>query len=210
MLDGRMGGGSASSFLIAFESLKKPQPAIAPARGRPRALQTSVQACQDAAYALPPTRLRASFHPSCCRLSAEVLFQERPCAGARTAGRCVSLSGGGQFALRFLSRCDSCFRRRSAILFDVGTPARRTAVNQLDQPRFGRPAELQQTLALEVQARPRAPRTVSSIAARCSRSRLAAAALRGWRMTRPVGNENPWMASITFALATITGGPPLR
>src|SRR5436309_5619055 len=43
---------------------------------------------------------------------------------------------------------------------DVRAPARRTAVDQLGQPRFGRSPELPETLALEVQAAARAPHAV--------------------------------------------------
>src|SRR3989454_1172898 len=45
-------------------------------------------------------------------------------------------------------------------VLDVRAPARRTAVDQLGQPRFGRSPELPETLALEVQAAARAPHGV--------------------------------------------------
>src|SRR3989441_4299046 len=45
-------------------------------------------------------------------------------------------------------------------VLDVRAPARRTAVDQLGQPRFGRRPELPETLALEVQAAARAPHGV--------------------------------------------------
>ena len=48
-----------------------------PGRGF-RAAKTSVHAYRRAAFVLPPTQLRLSFHCSCCRLSAGVLLEEMP------------------------------------------------------------------------------------------------------------------------------------
>src|SRR2546425_13039236 len=73
-----MGVHFASSILVTSTASSKARPAIEPLVGGSEPRRKACTLCRRAPFALPPTQLQASFHCSCCRLSAGVLLEDMP------------------------------------------------------------------------------------------------------------------------------------
>ena len=73
-----MGVHFASSILVTSTASSKPGPLSNPSLAVQSSEEKRARLQTRAPFALPPTQLRASFHCSCCRLSAGVLLEEMP------------------------------------------------------------------------------------------------------------------------------------